>query len=154
LSRPSTQPNKGPKLLVNLYSVFGVPRPVEDELRIRQPVTSTDDQKHQLHVLAYQKENSSRSIASTKRRLWPGPRDSWSLNKKFWMFLLFWYIGCVFLTQMIHLFGAVEGDWPLQSGLAALLYLVGFAAIGLSSFLWVVSVRGKPAMPKGNPVGS
>jgi len=150
LSRPPAKVECSPELIEHLFSVFNVPRQFRDQeisLPPREVVYASLASPKQ-EPLPVENEINSRlsfglSWSNLQRmgRFWPGPRSSWTVNRSFWMFLLVWYLGCVVVSQSVHLICVAEGQWPIQSGAVNALYLASFVLCGVVAYTWVRSGR-------------
>jgi hypothetical protein len=79
--------------------------------------------------------------SSTRSKFRPGPRATWSPIKRFWMFLLLWYVGSNVVAGLIQVFGATEGERLLHSSFVPAVFVAGYLLCGFVTFKWVKSGR-------------
>jgi hypothetical protein len=150
LSRPPEKIECSPELIESLFSVFNVPRPLT-LLEVSPPprevvyVSVVNPNPASQSVVKESKSRLDLKLSGNnfqkKGHYWPGPRNTWTINKRIWMFLLVWYLGCVIVSESVHLIGVAEGHWPNQSGAADVSYLASFALCGVIALSWVKSGR-------------
>jgi hypothetical protein len=161
LARAPERSFSNPSLVENLFAVFKVPRPVSDAMtnpqfqtqpnvqqRVQDPtqrskVTASAADARDRHWNARPSAHRLPTNKSSKwNRAWFSPNPSWSFKRRFWAFLLLWYVGCLVVYGFIYVAATLAGRWPIQPG-SGMDYLIGACYIfwTIAVFAWIMSGR-------------